>query len=243
MLSQRLAELRREREKTQEDVATHLGITRPAYTAYESGRRQPDYDALLKLASYFNVSTDYLLGHHSSNRITIPILGTIRAGIPLLAEDNWDGEIEVPAKLKAEFALRVSGDSMSWAGIHDGDTAVLKRTDSPTPGMIVAAGIEDATWDATLKYYIKDNGLAFLRAANPEYEDILFTAEHRVIGWTVAVLKAPPPYSAYKQLMMRKELRDKKWELAIEIAQQHGLDGEKVANLITLFGQTTRHLK
>lgn len=59
----RLIELRKNKDVTQEDVAKFLGVTRPAYTAYEAGRRQPDYKILQKLAKYFEVTTDYLLGN------------------------------------------------------------------------------------------------------------------------------------------------------------------------------------
>lgn len=62
MLSARLSYLRKISKKTQEDMANLLGITRPAYTAYESGRRQPDYETLQKLADFFGTTTDYLLG-------------------------------------------------------------------------------------------------------------------------------------------------------------------------------------
>lgn len=62
MLNERLKQLRKEKKVTQQDVANYLGITRPAYTAYEKGNRSPDYDLLNKLAKYFNVTTDYLLG-------------------------------------------------------------------------------------------------------------------------------------------------------------------------------------
>lgn len=62
MLNERLKELRKQKKVTQQDVANYLGITRPAYTAYEKGSRNPDYDLLNKLARYFNVTTDYLLG-------------------------------------------------------------------------------------------------------------------------------------------------------------------------------------
>ncbi|MFO1442657.1 helix-turn-helix transcriptional regulator [Bacillus sp. Bva_UNVM-123] len=61
MLKEQLIALRKEHKKTQEEIAKILGITRPAYTAYESGNRQPDYDSLLKLAKFYNVSVDYLL--------------------------------------------------------------------------------------------------------------------------------------------------------------------------------------
>lgn len=62
ILARRLNELRTEYKKTQQQVADYLKITRPAYTAYERGNRRPDYETLAKLASYFNVTTDYLLG-------------------------------------------------------------------------------------------------------------------------------------------------------------------------------------
>lgn len=62
MLGERLSRLRKEMKKTQEDISKIIGITRPAYTAYERGTRNPDFDTLLKLADYFDVSVDYLLG-------------------------------------------------------------------------------------------------------------------------------------------------------------------------------------
>lgn len=71
MLSARLAYLRKLNNKKQEDMANYLGISRPAYTAYESGRRQPDYAALQKLADFFKVSTDYLLGRCDTREIDL----------------------------------------------------------------------------------------------------------------------------------------------------------------------------
>ncbi|WP_155286095.1 helix-turn-helix domain-containing protein [Lacticaseibacillus zhaodongensis] len=62
MLPERLKELRTAKRLTQEDVAKFLGITRPAYTAYESGTRQPDDTTKMKLAKYYGVTVDYLLG-------------------------------------------------------------------------------------------------------------------------------------------------------------------------------------
>lgn len=62
MLAKRLAVLRKQKKITQDEIAKFLGITRPAYTAYEKGRRHPDYDTLRRIADFFNVSTDYLLG-------------------------------------------------------------------------------------------------------------------------------------------------------------------------------------
>ncbi|MFP9210935.1 helix-turn-helix domain-containing protein [Enterococcus faecalis] len=60
----KIKELRNEKKLTQQEVADYLGITRPAYTAYESGKRQPDFESLQKLATLFNVTTDFLLGRN-----------------------------------------------------------------------------------------------------------------------------------------------------------------------------------
>ena len=61
----RLKELRKLKKATQDDVAKYLGISRPAYTAYEAGKREPDDETKIKLANYFNVTVDYLLGGSS----------------------------------------------------------------------------------------------------------------------------------------------------------------------------------
>ena len=66
MLQDRLRELRTQKHLTQEQVADKLGITRPAYTAYEAGKRQPDYSSLRQLADLYGVTTDYLLGQNDT---------------------------------------------------------------------------------------------------------------------------------------------------------------------------------
>lgn len=280
----RIRDLRQAREKTQDELGKVLGVGNSTISLYESDSRRPDVDTLLRLAKFFRVSTDYLLGRTDCpteppplptnvkescvgyldestaarpiersiqpgaslgdtlrRGVAVPILGRIKAGIPLMSEANFEGEIEVPKDVKADFALRVSGDSMSWAGIADGDIAILKQVTSPTHGAVVAA-VEEDSWEATLKFYVKANSHAVLKAANPEYKDIPITDRHRVIGQLVSLSKNPPVLNDYLAHLMYKGLADKKWELAVEIAQQHGLDGEKVANIISAFGQIGKHV-
>lgn len=62
ILGERLKKLRMQKEKLQKDIANYLSITTSAYGYYEKGERQPNPEMLLKLAEYFNVTTDYLLG-------------------------------------------------------------------------------------------------------------------------------------------------------------------------------------
>lgn len=64
MFQERIKELRLSKKLTQQEVADRIGITRPAYTAYESGKRQPDFDTLETLAQLYEVTTDYLLGRN-----------------------------------------------------------------------------------------------------------------------------------------------------------------------------------
>ena len=67
-----LTAIRKESHATQQEVADYLGISRQAYGNYESGKREPDYETLLKLGEYFNCSIDYLLG--SSRSVRYPLL-------------------------------------------------------------------------------------------------------------------------------------------------------------------------
>ncbi|MGG3888611.1 helix-turn-helix domain-containing protein [Metabacillus fastidiosus] len=67
MLADKLINERKRKNYTQQRVADYLGITRPAYTAYERGTRHPDYETLKKLSTLYDVSTDYLLGQSDNS--------------------------------------------------------------------------------------------------------------------------------------------------------------------------------
>lgn len=69
MLSKRLTYQRKLHKKTQQEVADLIGLSRPAYTAYEIGNREPDYDTLKKISKIYNVSIDYLLGNSDEPNI------------------------------------------------------------------------------------------------------------------------------------------------------------------------------
>lgn len=84
MLSQRLQVLRKQKDVTQEELAKYLGVTRPAYSAYEAGKRTPDFNSVEKLATFFNVSVDYLLGR----------------------TDNPKGILDEPSDLEIEHILK-----------------------------------------------------------------------------------------------------------------------------------------
>lgn len=70
MFALRIKQLRKEMKKTQADMAEIIGVSRPAYTAYELGNREPDYQTLERLAEIFGVTVDYLLGKSDSKSLT-----------------------------------------------------------------------------------------------------------------------------------------------------------------------------
>ena len=110
--------------------------------------------------------------------ISIPVMGRIAAGSPISAIQQTTHEVVVSPDLIAKgehFALEVKGDSMVNAGIFDGDTVVIRRSDSAGEGDIVVALVDDE--EATLKRWRRGGaGQVALEAANPDYETRLLPA-------------------------------------------------------------------
>lgn len=121
----------------------------------------------------------------------VPLLGRIAAGPPLQSVEDIEDVLPLPASVIGEgefFMLRVAGDSMTGAGINDGDLVVVRKQDDASPGSIVAAMLED---EATVKTLVRDGARTVLRAENPAYEPIPVTAENsRILGKVVALLRS-----------------------------------------------------
>lgn len=93
MFAERLKQLRKEKKGlTQEMVAKQIGIAKTTYSAYEQGKRQPDYDTLNHLAEYFNASVDYLLGNTSSRNGSAPNWATSedRKDLKKFLDENYN---------------------------------------------------------------------------------------------------------------------------------------------------------
>ncbi len=194
LLSRRLRQLRIAKDLTQEELASKLNIARGTLANWEVGRTTPDPETMQLLADFFGVSTDYLLGRTDdphgtylprnawavSGLVRVPILGTIRAGMPLYAEGNIEGYVEVAAEDAPDgeyFFLRVVGDSMINARIFDGDLAFVRRQDYAETGDIVAVIINGE--EATLKKVEFKGDCIFLHPANPKYETMSFCGKER----------------------------------------------------------------
>lgn len=107
----------------------------------------------------------------AQNVTHIPLVGTVTAGMPILATEQIEDYIAVSGRYGSDtFALRVKGDSMINAGILDGDIIIVEQTPVAQNGDIVVALIED---EATCKRFYKENGHFRLQPENDKYEPII----------------------------------------------------------------------
>ena len=124
-------------------------------------------------------------------RHQIPLLGSIIAGKPEVQEGRVDGCIDIdPATLRLPkntrtFALKVRGDSMRNAAILEGDIVIMEFREAKH-GDIVAALIDGET---TLKRFVMQGGMPYLRASNPKYPDLIPARELVIQGVLIALLR------------------------------------------------------
>lgn len=122
--------------------------------------------------------------------VGVPLVGQIAAGGPLLAEQNIEETLPLPRTLVGSgtlFALKVRGDSMTGAGILDGDTVIVRQQPTAEDGQIVAALVGDD--EATVKRLSRKGGRVRLLADNPAYDPIE-PEQVSVLGKVVAVLRS-----------------------------------------------------
>ncbi|EAS50286.1 SOS response transcriptional repressor LexA [Aurantimonas manganoxydans SI85-9A1] len=127
----------------------------------------------------------------ASASTAIPVMGRIAAGVPISAIQHNTHSIVVPPDMLGSgehYALEVKGDSMIEAGILDGDTVVIRRGDTATPGEIVVALVDDE--EATLKRFRRRGDTIALEAANPAYETRIFGSDRvKVQGKLIGLIR------------------------------------------------------
>jgi repressor LexA len=125
--------------------------------------------------------------------VAVPLLGRIAAGAPVLAEQHIEDYLTVPMGFVDggdHFALRVVGDSMTGAGILDGDVVVVRGQDDADDGDVVAALLPGPAEDeATVKRLRRARGTVMLVPENPALEPFQMDPRGRIIGKVVAVLR------------------------------------------------------
>jgi len=129
---------------------------------------------------------------HAGQILSLPIVGRVRAGEPILAIENIEGYINLDKSLVSSedvFLLRVQGDSMIEAHIQDGDFALVKPQPNAENGEIVVALIED---EATIKRIFMKKDLIRLEPANPSMEPIVVRKGEKkisIVGKVVGIFR------------------------------------------------------
>jgi repressor LexA len=128
-----------------------------------------------------------------STSLSLPLVGEIAAGGPLLAEENVEDYLEVPELLAAggaDFLLRVKGESMIQAGILDGDYVVVRKQQDARNGDVVVAlaGDDEAADEATVKRFFREEGRVRLQPENDALEPI-YAPHVQVLGKVIGVFR------------------------------------------------------
>ena len=124
-------------------------------------------------------------------KVMVPLLGNVAAGMPILASETFEAEICLPrdwvVSPKETFSLTVTGDSMIGAGIDKGDAVIVHQQNTASNGDIVIAVIDE---EATMKKYMPMGSNILLVSENPKYEPILMRSEDvHINGRVIGVLK------------------------------------------------------
>ena len=209
-LSSVLKRRRKELGLTLAQIADMMGVSEATVQRWESGNiKSVRYDKIDKLAQVLKVEPSEIMGWNTSrqkddklnkfgadiidlsNMKRIPILGRIRAGMPIYAAENVEGCTLTDLNGGAEyFGLRVTGDSMDAARIHEGDVVIVRRQDIVENGQIAVVLIDGQ--DATLKRFNRDGDIVTLmpQSTNPKNKAMTYNLKNssvKILGLVVRV--------------------------------------------------------
>ena len=199
--------MQRRREElglTLDDIALEIGVARSTIQRYEKGTIEKlKLPVIEAIANVLQVDPAWLVGKTDDPRVasvplsdnilpfprmkSVPLVGTIACGEPILAEENIEGQVDMPEHVKADFALRCKGDSMINARIYDGDIVYIRQQPTVEDGQIAAVLIGN---EATLKrvHFFPDH--IVLEPENPQYRPLVYWESDmnsvRILGRAVA---------------------------------------------------------
>ena len=174
---------------------------------YRSNKRLPTYSEMCRVFGYSSKNAAFRLAKKlidegyvekdtagrlcpRPERLGIPLVGYVQAGFPTPAEEELLDTLSLDDYLidnpEASFLLKVSGDSMIDAGIHEGDLVIVERGGNPRNGDIVLGSVDG---ERTLKYYRRTGGVVELVPANKKYPVIHATNELTLGGIIKAVIR------------------------------------------------------
>lgn len=202
--AQRLREGLDIRQMNQTELAKRSQISKSSISRYIKGDWEGKQGAVYALAKALGVTEAWLMGYDVPmeaeeapspipagfeplpEMATIPLVGSIACGTPILAEQNIEARIGVPALWRADFALTCHGNSMA-AMIQDGDIVYIRKQPEVENGEIAAVRIGE---EATLKRFYRQGDTVMLQAENPAFSPLVYTRdqlneitiEGRVVG-------------------------------------------------------------
>ncbi len=201
IVSERLDAAMKLRNMKQVDLANRTRIGKSSICTYLSGEYAPKQENLYKLAEALQVNPAWLMGRDAAMEPEAPtlphpdllrvrkrrvrMLGAIAAGEPIFADEERDSYVCADDDFECDFALRVSGDSMS-PRLLDGDIVFFREQDDVCDGQIAAVIVDDS---ATLKHvYHLPHGIQLV-SDNPKYPPMIFDARNssyaRILGLAV----------------------------------------------------------
>jgi repressor LexA len=181
------------RQAAVDNGVSHAAIAQTLRALEAKGyiRRQDKYSRMIHLIKPYGEADAEI-----RNRM-IPVIGTIAAGAPLYAQQQWDGMVAVDSSIYRGdhlFALRISGDSMKDAGILDGDLVICEPRQFARNGEIVAALINHE--EATVKRFFRRKNHIELKPENPALKTIKYAFEEVLVqGKVVGLIRGPEAFA------------------------------------------------
>lgn len=169
-----------------EYIASQLGVNRSTVTRWLKGdTKVTNPEVIEKFSFILGVDVESLI--NSEERYEKPVLGEVKAGYDLLIDENFEGYEQVTQDdyYRGDFFLRVVGDSMSGAHIHDGDLLYVKKCNDVPSGTIAVVLINRC--EVTVKKVIKKEGLLILEPANPSV-DVRYYSQEEVESLPVEII-------------------------------------------------------
>ncbi len=173
-------QLLQERQTSVYRVAKSTGIPASTFTDWKNGRSVPKTEKLRKIAAYFDVPLDYLLGGEGmrmgQTEKKIPIIGEIRAGSPIITNETLLGYERAEVEDEEDyFYLKICGDSMKDIGMVDGSLVLFHKQQYAEDGEIVACLVGGDS--ATVKRFHRTGKTIYLHPENEEYKPIRLSTE------------------------------------------------------------------
>jgi len=199
--AKRMREAMNLRNMNQADLVEKTKIGKSSISQYLSGKYVPKQEFTILIAQALDVDVFWLMGEDGAMERPIkypdniskietkrcPMLGTIAAGVPIYAEEQFESYVEAGSNIQADFCLKVQGDSMVNARINDGDIVFIRKQPCVNDGEIAAVVIGN---EATLKRVYKATNELVLVAENPNYKPMIYKNEAlneiRILGKAIA---------------------------------------------------------